>query len=175
MTSTYQPNFGTLFVRLKPWDERKGEALHVRGVMARLQAQFARIPEAIIFPFNIPTISGFGASAGFNFLLQDRSGSLTRRAARRAEPDVPSTRRASGPRSATSSPRSTRAIRRSRSTSTARRRASSASRSTRRSRRWRRAWAGRYVNDFNRFGRLFRVYVQAEADYRRKPEDIGEI
>jgi HAE1 family hydrophobic/amphiphilic exporter-1 len=34
---------------------------------------------------------------------------------------------------------------------------------------------GSYVNDFNRFGRLFRVYVQAEADYRRKPEDIGNI
>ena len=34
---------------------------------------------------------------------------------------------------------------------------------------------GSYVNDFNRFGRLFRVYVQAEADYRRKPEDIGDI
>ena len=34
---------------------------------------------------------------------------------------------------------------------------------------------GAYVNDFNRFGRLYRVYVQAEADYRRKPEDIGQI
>ncbi len=32
-----------------------------------------------------------------------------------------------------------------------------------------------YVNDFNRFGRLYRVYVQAEADYRRQPQDIGEI
>ena len=31
------------------------------------------------------------------------------------------------------------------------------------------------MNDFNRFGRLFRVYVQAEADYRRKPRDIGDI
>ena len=34
---------------------------------------------------------------------------------------------------------------------------------------------GTYVNDFNRFGRLFRVYVQADADYRRTPEDIGNI
>ena len=34
---------------------------------------------------------------------------------------------------------------------------------------------GSYVNDFNRFGRLFRVYVQSEADYRRKPKDIGDI
>jgi HAE1 family hydrophobic/amphiphilic exporter-1 len=34
---------------------------------------------------------------------------------------------------------------------------------------------GSYVNDFNRFGRLFRVYVQSEADFRRKPKDIGDI
>src|SRR5499433_2407637 len=77
VTSTYQPNFGTIFVRLKPWDERHSDALHVRSIMAGLQRQLAKIPEAIIFPFNIPTISGFGASAGFNFLLQDRSGSLS--------------------------------------------------------------------------------------------------
>ena len=53
-------------------------ALHVKGIMAQpAAASFAQIPEAIIFPFNIPTISGFGASAGFNFLLQDRSGTLS--------------------------------------------------------------------------------------------------
>src|SRR4029450_2817478 len=75
VTSTYQPNFGTIFVRLKPWEERKGPALHVRGRMAYLFGEVAKIPEAIIFPFNIPTIAGFGASAGFNFLIQDRSGS----------------------------------------------------------------------------------------------------
>src|ERR1051325_6611615 len=59
VTSTYQTNFGTIFVRLKPWEERHSEALHVKGVMTRLQAQLAKIPEAVIFPFNIPTISGF--------------------------------------------------------------------------------------------------------------------
>ena len=45
--------------------------------MAELQRQFAAIPEAVIFPFNIPTLSGFGAASGFNFLIQDRSGSMT--------------------------------------------------------------------------------------------------
>src|SRR5262249_56177415 len=37
------------------------------------------------------------------------------------------------------------------------------------------ALGGNYVNDFSRCGRLYRFYVQAEADYRRRPEDIGEI
>src|SRR5262249_13524665 len=62
VTNTYQPTFGTILIRLKPWDERPGEALHVKGIIARMAPQFAAIPEAIIFPFNIPTISGFGAS-----------------------------------------------------------------------------------------------------------------
>jgi HAE1 family hydrophobic/amphiphilic exporter-1 len=34
---------------------------------------------------------------------------------------------------------------------------------------------GRYINDFNRFGRLYRVYAMADADYRLQPQDIGEI
>ena len=34
---------------------------------------------------------------------------------------------------------------------------------------------GAYVNDFNRFGRLYRVYVQAEPAFRQKPEDIGQF
>jgi len=34
---------------------------------------------------------------------------------------------------------------------------------------------GAYVNDFNRFGRLYRVFVQADADYRQSPEDIGQF
>ena len=77
VTNTYQSNYGTVFARLNPWEERHGEALKVKGIMATLQRQFAHIPEAIIFPFNIPTLAGFGASSGFNFLIQDRSGTLS--------------------------------------------------------------------------------------------------
>ena len=51
VTSTYQPNFGTIFVRLKPWDDRHSEALHVRGIMAGLQPQLAKISEAIDLSF----------------------------------------------------------------------------------------------------------------------------
>ena len=41
VTSTYQPNFGTIFARLKPWEERQTEELKIRGLMAKLQQQFA--------------------------------------------------------------------------------------------------------------------------------------
>ena len=174
VTSTYQPNFGTIFVRLKPWDERHGETLHVRSIMAGLQRQLASIPEAIIFPFNIPTISGFGASAGFNFLLQDRSGSLSVQQlgdlsrefleAARKRPELANLFTSFDPRYPQ--------IKVDLDREKARKlgvpvnevfQALSA------------VMGGSYVNDFNRFGRLFRVYVQADADYRRKPKDIGDI
>src|SRR5688500_17265344 len=77
VTNTYQPNYGSLFARLKPWEDRHGDALHVKGIMASLQKEFAAIPEGVVFPFNIPTLSGFGAASGFNFLIQDRTGTLT--------------------------------------------------------------------------------------------------
>jgi len=174
VTNTYQPNFGTVLVRLKPWEERHGPALHVRGIMAGLQQQFTTIPEAIVFPFNIPTISGFGASAGFKFLLQDRSGTLSVEqlgaearkylAAARQRPELGNLFTSFDP----NYPQVKVDLDRDK----ARKlgvpindvfQAMSA------------ALGSTYVNDFNRFGRLYRVYVQAEADYRRRPQDIGEI
>jgi HAE1 family hydrophobic/amphiphilic exporter-1 len=174
VTNTFQPNFGTVLVRLKPWEERHGPAVHVRGIMAVLQREFAAIPEAIVFPFNVPTISGFGASAGFKFLLQDRSGTLSvpelgaqaRKylAAARQRPELGNLFTSFDP----NYPQVKVDLDRDK----ARKlgvpineafQAMSA------------ALGSSYVNDFNRFGRLYRVYVQAEAGYRRTPQDIGEI
>ncbi len=173
VTATYQPNFGTIFVRLKPWDERDRD-LHVTAIMTRLRPQFAQIPEAIVFPFNIPTISGFGASAGFKMLIQDRSGTLsvdelgaeTRRflTAARQRPELTSLFTSFDPNYPQVKVDLDREKARSlgvpiddvfQAMST--------------------AMGAAYVNDFNRFGRLYRVYVQAEADYRRRAEDIGQI
>src|SRR5258705_819665 len=159
---------------MKPWAERHSDALHVRGIMANVQRQVANIPEAIVFPFNIPTISGFGASAGFNFLLQDRSGALSvqqlgdftrqflEEARKRPElanlftsfdPRYPQVKVELDREKARKLGVPINEVFQALSTS----------------------MGGSYVNDFNRFGRLFRVYVQSEADYRRKPKDIGDI
>ena len=174
VTNTFQPNFGTLLVRLKPWEERHGPALHVRGILATLSREFVNIPDAIVFGFNIPTISGFGASAGFKFLLQERSGTLSVAelgamtnkflAAARQRPELSNLFTSFNP----NYPQVKVELDRDK----ARKlgvpineafQALSAS------------LGSSYVNDFNRFGRLYRVYVQAEAAYRRTPNDIGEI
>ena len=174
VTSTYQPNFGTIFLRLKPWGERHGEAMHAKAFMARIYAQVSRIPEAIIFPFNIPTISGFGASAGFNFLLQDRSGSMsverlgelsrTFQEAARKRPEIGNIFTSFDPRYPQVKVELDRE--KAQKVGVPVNEAYQALATS---------LGGSYVNDFNRFGRLFRVYVQAESQYRRTPEDIGKL
>jgi HAE1 family hydrophobic/amphiphilic exporter-1 len=174
VTNTYQPNFGTILIRLKDWEERHDPALHVKGIIAHLTPQFAEIPEAVVFPFNIPTISGFGASAGFNMLLQDRSGTLsvedlgnqarTFLAEARQRPQLANLFTSFDP----NYPQVRVELDREKARTLGIPindvfQAMSA------------ILGGAYVNDFNRFGRLFRVYVQADADYRRKPDDIGQI
>ena len=54
VTNTYQPNFGTIFVRLKPWEERHGEALHVKGIMADLAAAVRGDPRGGHLPVQHP-------------------------------------------------------------------------------------------------------------------------
>jgi len=174
VTNTYQPNYGSLFARLHPWEERHGAALHVKGIMAELQKEFAAIPEAVVFPFNIPTLSGFGAASGFNFLIQDRTGSMaveqlgeqTRSfvaAARRRpeigniftsfDPNYPQVKVNLDREKARTLGVPVNEVFQTMST----------------------AMGGAFVNDFNRFGRLYRVYVQAEASDRLHAEDIGRI
>jgi HAE1 family hydrophobic/amphiphilic exporter-1 len=142
--------------------------------MQRIFGQVSRIPEAIIFPFNIPTISGFGASAGFNFLIQDRSGAMTVdrlgelsrqfQEAARKRPEIGNIFTSFDPRYPQVKVDLDRE--KARKLGVPVNQAFQALSSS---------LGGSYVNDFNRFGRLFRVYVQAEADYRRKPDDIGQI
>src|SRR5678815_2441489 len=174
VTNTYQSNYGSLFARLKPWEERHGEALHVKGIMAGLQKQFAAIPEGVIFPFNIPTLSGFGAASGFNFLIQDRTGTMSveelgeqsRRfiAAGRQRPELGNLFTSFDP----SYPQVKVDLDREKArTLGVPVNEVFQTMST--------AMGGAFVNDFNRFGRLYRVYVQAESTDRLHASDIGKI
>jgi HAE1 family hydrophobic/amphiphilic exporter-1 len=174
VTSTFQPNYGTIFIRLKPWEERHEEAEKAKGIMAALARKFAAIPEAIVFPFNIPTLSGFGAASGFNFLLQDRSGSQTvaqlgeqtRKfiAAGRERPALGNLFTSFDPNYPQMKVTLDREKARTLGVPVNEVFQSMSA-----------YLGGAFVNDFNRFGRLYRVYVQAEAGTRLKPEDIGKI
>ncbi|MCK6459255.1 MAG: efflux RND transporter permease subunit, partial [Planctomycetes bacterium] len=174
VTNTFQPNYGSLFLRLHPWEERQTPELKVFGIMAKLSREFQGIPEAIVFPFNIPTLAGFGASSGFNFLIQDRTGTMSVQelgqqaqkflAAGRQRPELGNLFTSFDP----NYPQIKVDLDREKARTLGVPvnevfQAMSA------------VMGGTFVNDFNAFGRLYRVYVQADAAERLRPEDIGRI
>jgi len=71
VSATYN---GFFFVTLKPWDERKTEPTKIANIVKRLNRQLGALPQARAFAFTPPAIPGIGTSAGFSFMLQDRSG-----------------------------------------------------------------------------------------------------
>lgn len=68
-----QPDTGVVFVILKPWSERNTPKLNVKGIMAKVQGEFAKINEAIIVPVNAPSIPGLGSVGGFQLEVEDRN------------------------------------------------------------------------------------------------------
>jgi len=67
-------NVGTMFVALKPWDQRKDPKDQLYGVIAQIQQKMADIKEARVLPIAPPAVNGLGATGGFTFeLLQTTS------------------------------------------------------------------------------------------------------
>jgi hydrophobic/amphiphilic exporter-1 (mainly G- bacteria), HAE1 family len=174
LNNTFTSNVGTLAIRLKPWAERKDPAVQLKGITAHLQREFKNIPGAIIFPFAPPTIPGFGAAGGFTFMLQDRSGTFSveqlgentnkffAAAAERPElANLFTSFDAGVPQIKLELDRE-----KARTLGVPINDVFSALQT---------ALGGAYVNDFNRFGRLYRVYLQAESWSRQKAEDIGRF
>jgi len=65
-------NSGTVFMQLKPWDERKEKSQQLQGVMAELNKRFAGIKEARIVVIQPPAIPGLGNAGGFSFQIEQR-------------------------------------------------------------------------------------------------------
>ena len=67
-------SYGTLVIKLKDWSERKGDEHTSTAVMNRLNAQFAQITEASIFCFEPPMITGYGMGNSIELNMQDKTG-----------------------------------------------------------------------------------------------------
>jgi HAE1 family hydrophobic/amphiphilic exporter-1 len=172
LSSSYSTNMGFFFISLEDWGERQGEGEHVFEIIRTLNRRFAmEIPEAVVFAFGPPAIPGLGTGAGFNFMLQDRSGNSPEFLAEQAQKFIEAARarpeigRIGTPYRATV-PQIFVDIDRDKvlkldvpindvnTTLGA-------------------LLGGSYVNDFNRFGRVYKVYVMADAEYRRRVNDLG--
>ena len=67
-------SYGSIIVRLKPWDERKGKEHSIDNVMARLNKEFAKIKEAEVFTFQTAMIPGYGMGNAIELNMQDKTG-----------------------------------------------------------------------------------------------------
>ncbi len=67
-------NSGLAFIRLKPWEERKGKEHGVKDIIQRSLIGLGGIKDAVVFPLNPPAIPELGTSSGFDFWLQDVGG-----------------------------------------------------------------------------------------------------
>jgi len=172
LTSAYASNMGFFFVQLKPWEERKTEETHARGIVAALNREFARqIPEATVAAFGPPAIPGLGTGAGFTMQLQDRSGGEPKyladqtarfMAAARKRPEIgriSTLYRSSVPQVFADIDRS-KVLKVGVPLTDVNTTLGA-------------LLGSQYVNDFNRFGRVYKVYVQAEPEYRSDPKQLG--
>ena len=75
LTRTSASYQGFFFIGLKPWHERTSSRLEAKNIVATInRALSVQLPEAIAFAFMPPSIPGLGSAGGFSFWLQDRSG-----------------------------------------------------------------------------------------------------
>lgn len=163
-------NNGIAFVGLRDWSERTDAAQHVQAIAGRAMGTFMQIKDAMVFPFVPPAITQLGTSSGFNLQLQDLGGlgHETLMQARNqflgaasqdprlvgvrpnGQDDNPQFKLDVDQEKAAALGVSLGDINNVFST----------------------AWAASYVNDFIDKGRVKKVYVQGDAQYRMLPEDV---
>ena len=65
-------NSATIFVQLKPWDERKSDETQIGAIIANLQKRLARFKEASVVVIQPPAIPGLGSTGGFSFIMEEK-------------------------------------------------------------------------------------------------------
>ncbi|MBO9543733.1 efflux RND transporter permease subunit [Caulobacter sp.] len=164
-------NAGLAFVRLKDFEERKAANLKAPAIAGRAMGKFMQIRDAMVFAIVPPAVPELGTSSGFDFQLQDIGGvghealvaarnQVLGMAAK--DPTLVGVR----PNGQDDTPQLKIEIDQAKAGAMGLTTADiNAALSA--------AWGGAYVNDFIDRGRVKKVYVQADAPYRMRPEDLN--
>lgn len=173
LNAAMDPSSAATFVMLDPWDERKTPALSLNGIMGAFMAQTQAINEAVIIPFPPPPIQGLSTTGGFEYELQDLTGGslIELRAAAEKMINEGKKQPALTPLSTTfevNYPQFYVELDRTKAKSL---QVSISDLFT----TLQTFLGSMYVNDFNKFGRVYRVFMQAEDNYRNKREDIAKL
>jgi hydrophobe/amphiphile efflux-1 (HAE1) family protein len=166
-------NAATMFVTLKPFSERQGPGMSAQELVGATFATFGGEKEGLVLAFNPPAINGLGASAGFQMELQQRGGGTIPELAQAANDFMNAAQESkdfAGMRSTlrVSLPQLYVELNREKTKMMGVKVADVFD--TMQS-----LFGALYVNDFNKFGRIWRVQLQAEPNYRNAPQDIGRV
>lgn len=166
-------NQATMFVPLHHWDTREAEQDQIQTLIKRAYQEFATIPEALILAFNAPAISGLGSTGGFSVQIQDPSGGdfaefaaiarefVTKATAHPAIAVANTNFRISAPRLFVEVDRE---------------RAKSLGVPISEIFDTLQAYFGNwYINDFVKYGRVYRVQTEAMSAYRSNPDNLNHI
>ncbi|MGE0821185.1 MAG: efflux RND transporter permease subunit [Candidatus Binatia bacterium] len=173
LTGSLTSYAATIFVRFDRWEGRTTPETSVQGIQAALNRQLSQLPEARAFAILPPAIPGFGRAGGFSMMLQDRSGGSVDFLAEQVTRFLEAARKRpelSGVNSLFSAavPQAFARVDRDKALKLGIDiRDVYATLQT--------LMGGFYVNDFNRFGRQWKVYLQADPEYRIRAEDIGQF
>jgi len=173
LAQTTSTRSGTYFCLLQPFDRRKTPTMQAGQVVARLNRQLTALLDAQVFAFLPPAIPGIGQASGVDFFIQDRAGKdvdylwqNTQKflAAGRKRPEFARMNLTFSP----SVPQMFAAVDRDKvfklglSIDDVYRALQT-------------LLGGYYVNQFNRFGRVWKVFVEAEPQYRTRATEIGQF
>jgi multidrug efflux pump len=173
LTGTFPPNFGSVFVTLKPWSQRIGKGEEINDVFAYVRPRFAEIPGARVLALNPTPVRGLSRVGGFEFQLQDRGGGTIEELDEVTQRIIAETRKAPELRNVFTpfNPNAPQFM-----VDLDRIKAKALGVRVNEVFETLQAFmGGTYINDFDRFGRLFRVYAQAEGDLRTSPEDVKRL
>jgi hydrophobe/amphiphile efflux-1 (HAE1) family protein len=173
ITGVNGPNVASLFPRLTPWSKRKAPELQASAILGRLRARLSSIQEAIIVVFPPPPIRGISSGGGFQFELQSVAGGSLQELdetarkimdAARQRPELAAT--FTGFRAGV--PQLDAQVDRAKAKALGVPLSDVFSSLQ--------IFLGSlYVNDFNAFGRVYRVQLQAEPSFRASPSDVARL
>jgi HAE1 family hydrophobic/amphiphilic exporter-1 len=173
LTRTSASYVGTAFIGFEHWSKRQRPDLTAKAIVAKVNAEFAKIPEARVFAVAPPAIPGISSTGGFSMFLQDRSGSTIEFLAGNVKRFVEAARKRPElqnvlPNFSPGVPQIFADVDKEKAMKQGVpiNEVYSALQAF---------LGGSYINDFTRFGRQWKVYVQADPIYRRSADDLGQF
>jgi HAE1 family hydrophobic/amphiphilic exporter-1 len=167
------PNSALMFIGLDDWKDREDPALHSKALALEWNRKFSRIAGARVFAFGPPPLPGYGNVSGFTMQLQDRAGGSIAELGQHVERVVAEcTKRPEIARVITTFQPATPQVKVELDREKARALGVPVDSVFQTLQAY---LSGMYVNDFVKFGRVYKVFLQAEPEHTNSPDDIGKF